>query len=105
MWTAKEPKPQYTQRIKTMTNEQLVAEVEKACWFSAFSANNPRCEFHEKTDLLYDEAVRRHGNYAPCYEKGFRKAARSEGHDLGDPDAINIPEHTGIHAEIRSKSA
>jgi hypothetical protein len=74
----------YRDRLAEMTDEELLEEIEKCVWFSAFAANNSRSDFHWKVDLTHDETRRREKPW--LYQRGWNKAYRSCGHSPSDHD-------------------
>lgn len=80
----REAQPEYVERIKAMTDEQLVEDTKSQVWLSAFASNNPRAPAHWKTDALYDEAARRGKPW--LYQRGWNHAYASCGYTPSDSE-------------------
>ena len=69
----------YAKSLKAMTDQELQKECETAIWFSAYAANNPRCEYHWKVDLCYDESKERDTENVTIYKTAYENIAESLG--------------------------
>ena len=85
--TKSEHGPVYTLSLQDMTDEQLLKETKKCIWHSAFANNNPRCEFHWKADMCYDECKNRDPNLVN-YKKAYNAVARQTGNDSCVDDSV-----------------
>lgn len=75
---------EYVERIKAVTDEQLVDDTNRQVWLSAFASNNPRAPAHWKVDALYDEAARREKPW--LYQRGWNQAYASCGYTPSDSE-------------------
>ena len=53
------PRSEYTDRIQSMSDTALLKETEEKIWLSAYSANNPRSDYHWHATSCYGEWERR----------------------------------------------
>ena len=75
---------EYAEKLKAMTDLELVDEIGSKVWLSAYAANNPLSKYHDKCDSTYWEAERREKPW--LYQQGWNKAWVSAGHELSDDD-------------------
>lgn len=75
---------EYAEKLKAMTDSELVDEVECKVWLSAYAANNPRSKYHDECDAAYSEAQRRKKPW--LYQRGWNKAWVMAGHELSADD-------------------
>jgi hypothetical protein len=83
---------EYIEKLKNMTDDELVNEVEQKVWLSAYANNNPRSIYHKECDATSEECFSRRKPW--LYSKGFNAAYESAGHTVRDYDRkTESPEH------------
>jgi len=82
--TPSEARSEYSERLKVLSDDELVSETENRVWLSSYAANNPRSKYHAECDATYDECKRRQKPW--LYQRGWNAAYESEGHTLSDSD-------------------
>lgn len=65
------PKQEYLDKLKAMSDDQLLKETKQAIWLSAYANNNPRSDYHWHADACYDEAKAR--SKPEVYKKAYRQ--------------------------------
>lgn len=75
---------EYANKLLGLSDDELVDEVNRQVWLSAFANNNPRALAHWKVDLTYDEAGTRGKPW--LYQRGYNTAYRSCGYEPSDHD-------------------
>ena len=66
------PKQKFLDKLKTLTDEELVEGTAHHIWLSSYAGNNPRSDFHWQCDACYDECWNR--DKPELYEKAYKRA-------------------------------
>lgn len=56
---AGKPKSDYINRLRDMSDEELLKEMKDKIWLSAYAANNQRSDYHWQCDATYAVGIKR----------------------------------------------
>jgi hypothetical protein len=69
------PKQDWLDKLAVMDDATYLVKTEEMIWLSAYANNNPRSDYHWKSDACYDEAKRR--GKPELYKQAYDNAVAS----------------------------